>query len=97
MIEQSEGVHERSWAGVVAVWVVAALSGIAIGVFAAPDARFALLGVALAACVLITFIIQLASGVTAGYLTRVSISTSGALVVLVLCSIVIGIASLSGA
>lgn len=87
-------VQDRSWLGVVSVWVVAILAAIAIGVFAEPDTRFAWLGVALAGSVLLTFAIQLAGGVTAGYLTRVSISVSGAVVVLVLCSIVIAIASL---
>lgn len=87
-------VQDRSWIGVVAVWATALLASIAIGVFAEPDTQFAWLGVALAGSVLVTFAIQLAGGVTAGYLTRVSISVSGAVVVLVLASIVIAIASL---
>ncbi|WP_243696138.1 hypothetical protein [Labedella phragmitis] len=94
MSERSMDVQDRPWVGVVAVWVVTALAAIAIGVFAEPDTRFAWLGVALAGSVLVTFGIQLAGGVTAGYLTRVSISVSGAVVVLVLSSIVIAIASL---
>jgi uncharacterized membrane protein YedE/YeeE len=95
MSEQVRGVQQRSVVGVVAVWVAALIAGACIGIFAEPDAQFAWLGVALAASVLLTFGIQLAGGVTAGYLTRVSISVSGAFVVLVLCSAVIGIASLS--
>ncbi len=87
-------VRDRSWVGVAAVWVAAVLAAVAIGVFAEPDTRFAWLGVALAGSVLLTFAIQLAGGVTAGYLTRVSISVSGAVVVLVLCSIVIAVAAL---
>lgn len=87
-------VQDRSWVGVVAVWVAALLASIAIGIFAEPDTQFAWLGVALAGSVLVTFGIQLAGGVTAGYLTRVSISVSGAVVVLVLASIVVAIASL---
>jgi uncharacterized membrane protein YedE/YeeE len=88
--------QERSWAGVISVWVAAALAAVAIGIFTEPDARFAWLGVALAGSVLLTFGIQLAGGVTAGYLTRVAISVSGAAVVLVISSVVIGIAALSG-
>lgn len=94
MSERVTDVQDRSWIGVVVVWAVAVVAAIAIGVLAEPDARFAWLGVALAGSVLLTFVIQLAGGVTAGYLTRVSISVSGAVVVLVLCSIVIAIASL---
>lgn len=87
-------VQERSWVGVVAVWVAAAVAGILIGVLADRDSPFAWLGVALAGSVLLTFAIQLAGGVTAGYLTRVAISVAGAAVVLVLSSVIIGIAAL---
>ena len=86
--------QDRSWVGVVAVWIVAAVVSLVIGIFADDDARFAWLGVALAGSVLLTFAIQLAGGVTAGYLTRVAISVSGAVVVLVVCSVIIGISSL---
>ena len=86
--------QDRSWAGVVAVWIAAAVASVVIGVVADDDSRFAWLGVALAGSVLLTFAIQLAGGVTAGYLTRVAISVAGAFVVLVLCSVVIGIAAL---
>ncbi|RWZ64479.1 hypothetical protein ELQ92_06875 [Labedella populi] len=94
MSERSMDVQDRSWIGVVAVWVTALVASIAIGVLAEPDTQFAWLGVALAGSVLLTFGIQLAGGITAGYLTRVSISVSGTVVVLVLSSIVIAIASL---
>lgn len=93
----SESAHEpqqRSWVGVVAVWAATIIAAVAIGVFADEDAQFAWLGIALAGSVLLTFAIQLAGGVTAGYLTRVAISVAGAVVVLVLCSVVIGIAAL---
>jgi hypothetical protein len=86
--------QERSWRGVVAVWIASVVAAVVIGVVAPEDSQFAWLGVALAGSVLLTFAIQLAGGVTAGYLTRVAISVSGAVVALVLCSVVIGIAAL---
>lgn len=95
MSESTREPQQRSWTGVIAVWVGAVIAAVAIGVLADEDAQFAWLGVALAGSVLLTFAIQLAGGVTAGYLTRVAISVAGAVVVLVLCSIVIGIAALS--
>ncbi|PSL36605.1 hypothetical protein CLV49_0201 [Labedella gwakjiensis] len=94
MSEPVTEVQERSWVGVVAVWIAAVLAAVAIGVFVDEGAQFASLGIALAGSVLLTFAIQLAGGVTAGYLTRVAISVAGAVVVLVLCSVVIGIAAL---
>lgn len=94
MSEPVQDVQDRSWVGVVAVWIAAVVAAVVIGVAAPEDARFAWLGVALAGSVLLTFAIQLAGGVTAGYLTRVAISVAGAVVVLVVCSAVIGIAAL---
>ncbi|RUQ99007.1 hypothetical protein [Labedella endophytica] len=94
MSEPIREVQDRSWVGVVSVWIAAVVAAVVVGVFTPDDDRFAWLGVALAGSVLLTFGIQLAGGVTAGYLTRVAISVAGAVLVLVLCSVVIGIASL---
>ncbi len=52
----------RSTGGVVAVWVFAALAGIAIGIFALPDTRAAWLAVALGGALVLAFIVQVFSG-----------------------------------
>jgi uncharacterized membrane protein YfcA len=78
---------------VVAVWVVAAVIGIAIGVFVDVESRAEWLAVALGACLILTFAIQLWIGRSHGFIQRVAASTLGALVVLGIISLGFGLAA----
>jgi hypothetical protein len=68
--------------GIIAVWVIAVVVALAIGVFAEPEWRGAWLPVGLGVCFLSAFTIQLASGRSQGFIMRVSLSVLGAMVVM---------------
>jgi len=84
----------RTTGGIVAVWVVAALMGIAIGLFAPAEWRAAWLVVGLGGALAIAVAVQLAYGRSQGYIQRVAISILGALLVMGVISLGFGLASI---
>ncbi|QKJ18808.1 hypothetical protein [Microbacterium hominis] len=83
----------RSLGGVIAVWVAAAILGVVIGVFAAPDWRAPWLAVALGGCLVLAFAVQLAQGRSQGFIARVAMSVLGAMLVLGVISLGYGLAA----
>jgi hypothetical protein len=75
-------VPRRTIGGVIAVWVLAALIGVGIGVFVPLDWRAPWLVVGLGACLIVAFAVQLGYGRSQGFTERVAASVLGALVVL---------------
>ncbi|MFL2001398.1 MULTISPECIES: hypothetical protein [unclassified Microbacterium] len=84
----------RTVGGVIAVWVAAALAGIAIGIFVPADDRAAWLTVGLAASLVLAFTIQLSYGRSQQFVERVAASVLGALVVLGVISAGFGLAAI---
>ncbi|WP_306815555.1 hypothetical protein [Microbacterium sp. zg.B48] len=84
----------RTFGGVIAVWVIAALVGIAIGVFVAEEWRAAWLTVGLGGCLVVAFAIQLWFGRSQGFTERVAASVLGALLVMGVLSLGFGLASI---
>jgi hypothetical protein len=84
----------RTFGGVLAVWIVAAVIGVAIGVFVDAEARAAWLAVGLGGCLILSFAIQLWSGRSQGFTQRVAASILGALVVLGIISLGFGLATI---
>lgn len=68
--------------GVGAVWVVAVLAAVAVGVFVPAAGRPVWLMIALAGCLILAFAVQLARGQAHGFIARVSGSVLGAVIVL---------------
>lgn len=83
--------------GIVAVWVSAAVLAIVIGLVAPPDWRAAWMPVGLAFCLILAFVLQLVSGHAEGFLRRVAASILGALVVMGMIGLGLGLASLFAA
>jgi hypothetical protein len=81
-------------AGTIVVWVVAAVAGIAIGVFVPFEWRAAWLAVALGGCLLLSFGIHLGYGRPVGFTERVAVSSLGSLLVLGVISLGFGLASI---
>ena len=81
--------------GVVSVWVVALLGGIAIAIFVpfAQQAQWFVL--ALAGSLLLAFAVQLGYGRSTGFIQRVAASVLGALLALGLVSVAVGLAALT--
>ncbi|MCC2030978.1 hypothetical protein [Microbacterium allomyrinae] len=84
----------RTLGGVIAVWVVAALIAVAVGIFTPVDLRAAWLGVGLGGCLLAAFAIQLWSGRSQGFTERVAASVLGATVVMGVISLGFGLAAI---
>jgi hypothetical protein len=84
----------RTFGGVIAVWIVAAVIGVVIGIFVNADARAAWLAVGLGGCLILSFAIQLWSGRSQGFTQRVAASILGALVVMGIISLGFGLATI---
>ncbi|GAA1966230.1 hypothetical protein [Microbacterium deminutum] len=84
----------RTFGGVIAVWVIAAVVGVAIGIFVSAESRAAWLAVGLGGCLILAFAIQLWTGRSQGFTQRVAASILGALLVMGVLSLGFGLASI---
>ena len=85
----------NAFGGVLAVWGVALLAGIAIGIFVPEAYRVQWLLVAFGGIVLLSFAVQLWQGRTQGFILRVGGSAIGALLLMGMISIGFGLAALA--
>lgn len=72
----------RTFGGIVAIWVLAALAGVAIGLFVPAEWRAQWISVALGGCIIAAFAVQLWYGRSQAFIQRMALSSLGALVVL---------------
>ncbi|MBH0098382.1 hypothetical protein I6E68_04405 [Salinibacterium sp. NSLL150] len=70
----------QKWS-VVPVWALSLIGAVIIGVFEAPELRVTWLAIVLAACVILTFVIQLIIHRKEGFVARATASMVGALVI----------------
>lgn len=94
LVAVPELVPRRTIGGIIAVWVVAALVGVAVGVFSGPEARVVWLIIALALCLVLSFAVQLWYGRSQGFTERVAASVLGSMLVLGLISLGFGLATI---
>ncbi len=80
--------------GVVAVWVVAAVIGVAIGLTVPAADRTMWLAVGLGGCLILSFGIQLSTGRSHGFVQRVAASVLGAMLTMGLISLGFGLAAI---
>ncbi|MGA1828688.1 hypothetical protein [Microbacterium sp.] len=83
----------RTFGGVIAVWVIAALIGISIGLFVPEAWRAAWLTVGLGGCLVLAFAIQLWFGRSQGFIERVAASVLGALLAMGVISLGFGLSA----
>lgn len=83
-----------TFGGIVAVWIAGAVAAVAIGLVAPSEWRAAWMPVGLAGCLVLAFAIQLAHGHADGFLRRVAASVLGAMVVMGLIGLGLGLATL---
>jgi hypothetical protein len=96
LVTTPELAPRRTFGGVIAVWVVAAVIGISIGLFV-PEAqawRAAWLTVGLGGCLVLAFAIQLWFGRSQGFTERVAASGLGALLTMGVISLGFGLSSI---
>ena len=82
-----------TFGGVIAVWVLAAVIAVAVGIFAATPWRAPWLSVGLGGCLIVAFTVQLWSGRSQGFTERVAASIFGAAVVMGVISLGFGLAA----
>jgi hypothetical protein len=70
------------WSSIVVIWVLAALSLVAIGLFSTVSEYNAWLGLALGGCVVVSLCVQIATQEKNGFVNRLAASVVGALIVL---------------
>lgn len=87
----------RTVTGVVAVWIAAAVAAVLVGILAPVDQRAVWMPIALGGCLILAFVVQLASGRVRGFIERVAVSVLGALFVMGFIGIGFGLSSLVGA
>lgn len=90
----TELVPRRPFSGIVAVWIVALLAGLAIGIFVDAGSRLTWMSIALGGCLILAFAVQLAYGRAQRFIQRVALSTLGALLVLGVISAGFGLGTL---
>ena len=86
----------RTWGGIASVWGLAVVGVVLVAVFSIGDLRFPLLSLALAACCLATFVIQLSTHRKVGFIDRVGASIVGALVIIGGTGLYLSIAAVLG-
>lgn len=79
---------------VVGVWVVTALTGVAIGLFVPADWRMAWITVGLGGCIVLTFAVQLWLGRAKGFIDRVALTAAGSTLLMGLISAIFGLIAL---
>ncbi|MEW1707029.1 hypothetical protein AB0230_07280 [Microbacterium sp. NPDC089190] len=85
----------RTFGGIVAIWVLAALAGVAIGVFVPAEWRAQWISVALGGCIIAAFAVQLWYGRSQAFIQRMALSSLGALVVLGVITVGFALAELA--
>lgn len=76
-----EPTRTPGWETIVPVWVLSAIGAVVIGLASPASEYFTWIPVALAAAVVTTFVIQLATLTTVGFVYRAMISISGAVLI----------------
>jgi len=74
------------WRSIGVVWLLAVVCAVLIGVFSAPGREIVWISLSLAGCTIATLCVQLATGRKEGYVSRVTSSVVGAVIVLALAT-----------
>jgi hypothetical protein len=82
------------WRSIVVVWLLALVFAVLVGLLAASGQELAWIGLSLAGCTILTLCMQIATGRKDGYVSRVTASIVGAVVVLAAATGVIALTGL---
>ncbi|TFD29309.1 MULTISPECIES: hypothetical protein [Cryobacterium] len=79
------------WKTIATVWVLAIAGAILTAILATDGSEISWIGLTLAVCTLVTLGLQIATRTKEGYVKRVTMSITGAIVILVAATIVVSI------
>ncbi|TFD86143.1 MULTISPECIES: hypothetical protein [Cryobacterium] len=79
------------WKTIATVWVLAIAGAILTAILATDGSAISWIGLTLAVCTLVTLGLQIATRTKEGYVKRVTMSITGAIVILVVATVVVSI------
>jgi hypothetical protein len=82
------------WTSIASVWVATAVAAVLIGVFSNGQAYLGWLGIAMAAAILVTMGVQLATQQRQGFVDRCGASVGGSFVILAIATLVLALTRL---
>ena len=77
------------WKTIATVWVLATVGAVLTAVLATSASAIGWIGLTLAVCTLVTLGLQIATGTKEGYVKRVTMSITGATVILVVATVIV--------
>ena len=83
------------WKTIATVWLLAIVGASLTAFLATEDSAISWIGLTLAVCTLVTLGLQIATGSKVGYVKRVTVSITGALVILVVATVIVALLDLS--
>ena len=88
--ETAEMPEAHSWhvPRLIVAWVVAAVMGTLVTLLTGPDDRFSWLVLAVGVSTLVTFALQLGTAQREGFITRISFSVAGSVVIIAIIDVV---------
>ena len=86
----------RTWGGIASVWLVAVVGALLVVLLPPDSSRLSWLWLALAACMLVAFAVQLSTHRKVGFIDRLGASIAGALVIIGGTAVSLSIAAVSG-
>lgn len=94
VMSRSELAPPGTFRATVAVWVIAALAAVGIGIAVPVDWRMAWMTVGLGACIVIAFVAHLVVGRPSGFIDRVATTIAGVFLIMGVVSAGFGLAAL---
>lgn len=79
------------WKTIATVWVLAIIGAVLTAIFATGASAISWIGLTLAGCTLVTLCLQIVAGSKEGYVTRVTVSVTGAIVILVIATPIVAL------
>ncbi|MDJ0338331.1 hypothetical protein [Cryobacterium sp. PH31-O1] len=79
------------WKTIATVWILAIVGAVLTAILATAASAIGWIGLTLAVCTLVTLGLQIATGSKEGYVKRVTMSVTGALVILVVATVIVAL------
>ena len=79
------------WKTIATVWVLAIVGAVLTAILTTDDSAIGWIGLTLAVCTLVTLGLQIATGSKEGYVKRITMSITGAIVILVVATVIVAL------
>ncbi|TFD69471.1 hypothetical protein [Cryobacterium ruanii] len=79
------------WKTIATVWVLAIVGALLTAILTTDDSAIGWISLTLAVCTLVTLGLQIATGSKEGYVKRITMSITGAIVILVVATVIVAL------